>query len=209
MSQVYFSFDVVKLRVSPDEHHFYTGYKYNDAPLFRTFDEAKTKAIEVAKTDFKATEQTVRPLEDATIQTLIASDTASFSLFLTYFDNLGTKTDVILTVRALAADSETSTSFYTYHLANLSVPAMPLPRRMYEIINVKHGPMYANYETAKSAILKMCEDMRYLKLYEQSWSMSKDVTNIGKWKKGFKEDFTGFDGLQELRLDVFRLQLGI
>jgi len=38
--------------------------------------------------------------------------------------------------------------------------------------------------------------------------MSKDLMNIGKWKKSFKEDYASLSaGLQKLRLDIFRLSL--
>lgn len=208
MTQVYFSYDVVKLRVFTGENHFYSGYKYNDGPLFRTFEDAKAEALHIAQTDFLASSQTTEALEKLTIQDLAASDSASHSTYVTYVDNLGTKTDVVLTLRALAADSKESPLFYSYHLASLGVPIVENPKRLYDTVTYRHGPMYAEFEGVKAAVLKMCLSNNYEKLYEQVWGMSKDVMNIGKWHKGFKEDFeSGLNGLQELRLDVFRTQV--
>ncbi len=208
MTPVFFTFDVIKLRVSPEEHHYYTGYKYNEGPLYSTFDEAKTGAVKVALEYFHAREKTVNSLINLTVEQLAESNTASFSIYITYVDGLGTKTDVILTVRALAADSDAKI-FYTYHLAALSVPPGEYKRRFYDNISVKHGTMYTKFEAVKSAVIQYTgKENNYPELHRQVWGMSKDVTNIGRWRKGFREYHnTGFGVLQELRLDVFRVQI--
>jgi len=208
VTPVFFTFDVIKLRVSPEGHHYYTGYKYNEGPLYLTFDEAKVSAIKAAQEDFHAAERTIKPLINLTVEQLAESDTASSSVYITYVDNLGTKTDVILTLRALATDSD-SKMFYTYHLASLSVSSDQSKRRFYDNISVKHGTMYTGFEAVKSAVIQYTsKEQNYPGLHKQVWGMSKDVTNIGRWRKGFKEDHnTGFGSLQELRLDVFRVQM--
>ncbi len=209
MNPVFFSFDVVKLRVSSEPHQLYSGYKYTESPLYRTLDEVKAEAIQTAKANFQVGEQTVRTLKSLTIEQLVASDTASYNVYFTNTDHSGIKADVTLTIRALASDSDTISSFYTYHLAALTVSTLPSEKRFYDTIACRHGPVYAEFQDAKAAILKLCETKRYAQLYEQVWGMSKDVTNIGKWKKSFKEDYFDIaNGLQELRLNVFRMSMG-
>ncbi len=207
MNQILFTFDVIKLRVSPEAHQLYSGYKFNENALYRTLDEAKAEAVKTAKSSLQASDQTVHALEQISIEELVASNTASVSTYFTQTDSLGNKTDIILTVRALASDSDTANTFYTYHLAMLGVPAIPSEKRLYDTVTFQHGSAFTEFEAAKSAVLKLCEDKRYADLYEQVWGMSKDVTNIGKWRKSFKESLNdGVNGLRELRLNVFRIQ---
>ena len=205
---VFFSYDTIRLRLSEGANQLYSDYKYSDGSVVSTFDEMKAKAIATAKNSFHAPESTIRALETATIQNLLDSATASHSVYFTCTGALSAKTDVILTLRALAADSDTARIFYTWHLAALGVPPAPSKQQLYDTVSFWHGPMYADFEAGKAAVLRMCgEANNYLKLYEQAWGISKDVTNIGKWRKGFEEDFiTPLGAAQKMKLDVFRVQ---
>lgn len=211
MNAVFFSLDITKLRISSDPPHFYTGCQYIEQPLFLTFEQAKEKAREVAKAAFHAPDRTLQMLQNVTLQHLVQSSTASHDVYWTYTDDSGTKIDSILTLRALAADTSEAKAFYTYHLNALNIPVMPTKQRCYDSVVKLHGPMYATFEDAKQALLVFCKDTHsYPSLHEQVNGMSRDLMNIGKWKKSFKEDYASLSvGLQELRLDIFRLSLEV
>ncbi len=205
MPERFYSFDVVRLRISKEPHHYYTGYKYASSPLFTTLEQCKNAAAEVIK-DFHGKECAMEALSGITEHTI---DTKG-EVYLTYTDDKGKMIDVVITIRAFNIGKSNAKDFYTYHLAFLGVPIVPSGKRCYDIVDFRHGPLFDEFSDIKSDILKMCDDKenQFSDLYEQVWGMSRDVTNIGKWRKTYKEDhISQIQGFQELRLDVFRVQI--